>query len=103
MRSVVALALLVVLLTQPAAWAAPARQTGEQPNIVFILLDDLDVRSIEHMPLTMELLASEGLTFRNFLTTLPGCCPARASVLRGQYVHNHGVLRSSGPSGGFGR
>ena len=55
------------------------------------------------MPLTMELLASEGLTLRNFLTTLPGCCPARASVLRGQYVHNHGVLRSSGPLGGFGR
>ena len=42
----------------------------------------------------------KGASFSNFFVSTPGCCPSRASILRGQYTHNHGVLFSSGPDGG---
>ncbi len=81
--------------TEPVATAAPP------PTIVTILLDDLDARSVAEMPKTTALLGEEGVTFANFFATQPGCSPSRASLLRGQYPHNHGVVRSSQPLGGF--
>lgn len=79
---------------RPAAAAVP-------PNIVLIVTDDQDFRSLQEMPNVRKLLTQEGTTFPNFIFSTPGCCPSRASILRGQYTHNHGVLRSKGPNGGF--
>jgi arylsulfatase A-like enzyme len=82
--------------------AAPARrQASEQPNILLILTDDLDTRSLEFMPNVAELLGQQGTTFANFFVTTPLCTPSRASILTGQYVHNNGVLGNAGKSGGF--
>ena len=53
------------------------------------------------MPNVQTLLAEEGVTFANAFVTTPLCCPSRASILRGQYAHNHGVLSNSGDNGGF--
>jgi arylsulfatase A-like enzyme len=55
----------------------------------------------EHMPLTRKLLAGQGLTFSNAFVTHSLCCPSRASILRGQYTHNHQVLTNKYPEGGF--
>ncbi|MBW3631871.1 MAG: sulfatase [Chloroflexi bacterium] len=74
-----------------------------RPNIVLIVTDDMRVDDLEVMPRARELLAARGTTFANSFVTTPGCCPSRASILRGQYTHNHGVLRSSGEFGGFDR
>ena len=74
-----------------------------RPNIVIIVLDDLDTRAVASMPNVQRLLVERGVSFANCLTTLPGCAPARASILRGQYAHNHGLLRSSGEFGGHAR
>ncbi|MBW3633162.1 MAG: sulfatase [Chloroflexi bacterium] len=83
----------------------PANETGNEPttapNIIVIVTDDLDARSVACLPNVQALLAAEGVTFTNAFATTPLCCPSRASILRGQYAHNHGVLSNSGDNGGF--
>ena len=67
-------------------------QTPERPNIVLILADDMMTSDVEHMPQLNSLLTARGTTFGNAFVTDSICCPSRASILRGQYPHNHGVL-----------
>lgn len=86
------------------AESLPDAGDGEtRPNIVVINLDDLDSRSLDGMPSVRAHLVDEGASFESFIVTQPGCTPSRASLLRGQYGNNHGVLRSSGEFGGFQR
>lgn len=73
------------------------------PNIVYIVLDDLDTVAMQHMPKARALVADEGLVFENFFFTYAVCCPSRTSVLTGKYPHNHRVLGNSYPRGGFRR
>ncbi|MBF6611802.1 MAG: sulfatase [Chloroflexi bacterium] len=76
-------------------------QSSGKPNIVFILTDDLDASEVAYMPKLKSLLVDQGTTFSNFFVTDSLCCPSRSSIQRGQYVHNHGVLGNSPPTGGF--
>lgn len=75
--------------------------SGTRPNIVLILLDDLDAEGVAHMPSVRALLEERGTSFANFFVTTPVCGPARASLLRGQYAHNHGMQANTGANGGF--
>ena len=98
-------------LTAPAgASVTAASASGEQgasakkPNVVFILTDDLDLTSYldpSRFPKVNSLLVDKGTTFSNFFVTDSLCCPSRSSILRGQYVHDHGVLGNVGPHGGY--
>jgi arylsulfatase A-like enzyme len=72
-----------------------------QPNIVFIMADDLDVESVRHMPRVQELLGDQGVTFENSFVTSPLCGPTNATILTGQYNFHHGVVNNLYPSGGF--
>jgi arylsulfatase A-like enzyme len=80
---------------------AAAEQAGGQPNIILVLTDDMRADDLAHMPAVQSLLVDQGVTLTNFLATNPSCAPARASILRGQYAHNHGVMRSKGDVGGI--
>src|SRR5215218_9476608 len=75
-------------------------QGPDRPNVILILTDDLDVQLLEeHMedyPNLRE-LAAEGTTFENAFVTDPLCCPSRATILRGQYAHNHEIVGNSWP------
>jgi arylsulfatase A-like enzyme len=52
------------------------------------------------MPVTRRWLRDGGTRFPNAFATTPLCCPSRASILTGQYAHNHGVMsNSAGPTG----
>ena len=96
------LAVLAVLaLVLPTLTALPARAAA-LPNIVLIVTDDQDVRSLKQMPNVHKRIERMGTSFSNFLVSTPGCCPSRASILRGQYTHNHGVLFSDPTPGGSG-
>jgi N-acetylglucosamine-6-sulfatase len=72
-----------------------------RPNIIFILTDDLDAASTSKVPSIKAYMADEGKTFDNAFVTYSLCCPSRATILTGQYPHNH-LVRSNGPPiGGF--
>jgi arylsulfatase A-like enzyme len=87
----------------PAQQVTPTRPgaTPSQPNIVFILTDDLDYAAMSYMPKLQALLTDQGTTLTNFLISMPLCCPSRATILRGQYAHNTQIMGNDLPHGGF--
>jgi N-acetylglucosamine-6-sulfatase len=70
-----------------------------RPNIVMIMVDDMRNDDLRFMPWTRRLIRNPGVRFRNAFAPYPLCCPARASVLSGQYTHNHRVFGVSAPWG----
>lgn len=64
----------------------------ERPNVVLIVVDDLAQDDIEHLPRLRSMIFSTGTGFARFETPNPLCGPSRASILRGQYSHNTGVV-----------
>jgi N-acetylglucosamine-6-sulfatase len=75
-------------------------QTAERPNIVFVMTDDLDERSMEQLDGIREVMGTNGTTFENAYVTYSLCCPSRATILRGQYPHNHEIIGNGLPEGG---
>ena len=74
---------------------AKAQSAPAQPNIVFILADDMRKDDRKYMPNTTALLQSTGITFQNAFVSNALCCPSRATIMRGQYSHNTGVWSNS--------
>jgi N-acetylglucosamine-6-sulfatase len=66
-----------------------------QPNIVFILADDMRKDDLKYMPKTEALLQNAGMTFENAFVSNALCCPSRSTIMRGQYSHNTGVWSNS--------
>lgn len=108
--------LLVVLLTiMPAAsldkdLPPVASATAEEkpleaqkrgkPNVLFIMTDDQAPDTVRHMRHLQRLLVDKGTNFTNSYVTTPHCCPSRATMLRGQYAHNHKIRNNKLPDGG---
>ena len=88
------------ILGAPGSLIAPAAAEA-QPNIVVIMTDDQTVESLRVMPKTRALIGDKGTTFSNSFVSFPLCCPSRATLLTGQYPHNHGVLDNAPPNGGY--
>jgi arylsulfatase A-like enzyme len=85
------------------AYVAPARAAEDpRPNVLMITVDDASPLNLEYMPNVRRLIADRGVTLTNAVAPTPICVPARASLLTGQYAHNHGTHTISGPHGGFG-
>ena len=78
-------------------------QTAGRPNIVFVMTDDLDERSMEQLGGIRDIMGTKGTTFKNAYVTYSLCCPSRATILRGQYPHNHSILGNVPPLGGEGK
>jgi arylsulfatase A-like enzyme len=70
-----------------------ARAAAPRPNVLVIVTDDQrGPNTMEFMPRTMARLRASGTQFTPFYATTPSCCPSRASLMTGRYVHNTGVL-----------
>jgi N-acetylglucosamine-6-sulfatase len=81
--------------------SATVTEASDRPNVILIVTDDQTLEDTRFMPNVQRLLAREGTTFKNAFVTDSLCCPARATILRGQYAHNHQVLGNELPLGGF--
>lgn len=85
----------------------PGRQ--DQPNIVFILADDLgwtDVNSFDPLGRTyyetpnIDQLVGQGIKFTQAYTNAANCSPTRAAMLSGQYYPNQPVYHVGTPREG---
>jgi arylsulfatase A-like enzyme len=74
---------------------------GKRPNILFVLTDDMRLDDLQFMPQVRSLIGDQGVSFDDYFDNVTLCCPARTSILRGQYSHNTGVLTNGGTNGGF--
>ena len=81
--------------------ATPRARPGD--NVIFILTDDQAATELAAMPNTQALIGGQGMTFTRAYIPYPLCCPSRASMLTGEYMHNHGVRGNAGPFGGWER
>src|SRR5690349_9935929 len=93
---------LFLTATTPLGATPPGEDS--RPNIVYILLDDLDfvtTRShlAEVMPFTMERVR-DGVEF-TAARSAAICCEARAAILTGLYQQNNGVFTNGGDFGGY--
>ncbi|KAH8418996.1 hypothetical protein KR222_011869, partial [Zaprionus bogoriensis] len=70
---------------------------AKSPNILLVLSDDQDVELHGLYPLqqTLKMFLRHGTQFTNAFSSTPLCCPSRASLLTGQYAHNHRTLNNS--------
>lgn len=94
-----ALSLMATGISSPQAQG----QEQEQPyNVIYILTDDQRYDELGFMnPVldtpNMDRIAEEGLHLKNAFVTTSLCSPSRASILTGQYMHNHGVVDNNKP------
>jgi arylsulfatase A-like enzyme len=97
-----ALGVLAALLGAPGqgrAHEAVAQDAPTRPNVVVVMADDMRVDDLAFAPNLRRLIAEHGVTFENSFSPFPLCCPARASLLTGQYAHNHRVWWHDPPFG----
>ncbi len=68
-----------------------------------IMTDDQEAVSAREMPKMQALIAAQGVTFQNAISTTPLCSPSRATVLSGRYAHSRNILSNQPPLGGYGK
>lgn len=95
--SILTAALLGLAGAVSAAKEPPLRQANEQPNFLFVMVDDMAPDAIFHDRFdfletpNLQRMADEGAVFNNMFVTTSLCSPSRASILTGTYSHIHGV------------
>ena len=76
----------------------PTAHAEDQPNILFIFLDDFGWKDTSYMGSDfyetphLDALASEGMIFTDAYSCAANCAPARASLLSGQYTPRHQIF-----------
>jgi N-acetylglucosamine-6-sulfatase len=100
-RAALAAAMALVALAAGSLTAGRAEGARIGSNVIFILTDDMTSSELAGMPNVMSEIAGQGTTFSRAYVSFPLCCPSRATMLSGQYMHNHGVRGNFPPQGGW--
>ncbi len=73
----------------------------EQPNILLFLTDQHRLSAVGAYGPTpcqtpnIDQLAQEGVRFETVYTACPVCTPTRATIMTGEFPHNHGMLQNT--------
>jgi N-acetylglucosamine-6-sulfatase len=94
---------ILALLAGPVPSGRTDSPVPEPLNVLVIMTDDQTEADMLALPKTRALLGGRGTTFANSFASYPLCCPSRATLLTGQYPHNHGVRANAPPLGGYPR
>ncbi|HEU5265657.1 MAG TPA: sulfatase [Jatrophihabitans sp.] len=97
------LALLAVTAAGCSADSTPSptpKRASAQPNIVFVLTDDLSMNLISHMP-HVRAMQRAGTTMSRYYVVDSLCCPSRSAIFTGEYPHDNGVFTNHDPDGGY--
>lgn len=85
---------------------APAHAGADQPNVLFVYLDDFGWRDTGYMGSDfyetphLDRLARDGVIFTEAYSPAANCAPARASLMSGQYTPRHRIFNvGTGPRG----
>jgi arylsulfatase A-like enzyme len=74
---------------------------SDRPNVVFVLTDQFRAHALGCMgneqvqTPTLDGFARESVVFERGFSNAPVCCPARGSILTGQYPDTHGVTTNN--------
>jgi N-acetylglucosamine-6-sulfatase len=96
-------ALVAAVAAQSLLGESATAQSGDRPNVVMLLTDDQTLDEMSGLPETSSLIGGRGTTFSRAYVSYPLCCPSRAAILTGQYMHDNGVHGNSPPDGGYQR
>jgi N-acetylglucosamine-6-sulfatase len=92
----VTLGVLVFTLTSLVSSAFLDNSSAQAPkNIIIMMTDDQNVDSLPVMRKLMGFPEGSWVNFTNAIANDSICCPARATVLTGQYVYITGVINNS--------
>ena len=72
----------------PTGLSEPA--VPRRANILIVITDD-QRQGLNVMPAVRKYFTEQGRTYPSAFVTTPVCCPSRASIMTGQYAHNHHV------------
>ena len=77
-----------------SAGAQTAAPPGSRPNVMVVLMDDMrgGEDSMVAMPNVIRWMRQGGTEFPEGYVNTPLCCPERATIWSGRYMHNHGVV-----------
>ena len=92
-RAITALVVVTAILAPgPDAAVGKKIRRPSRPNILIVMTDDQRADTLEVMPAVRHWFNDLGTTYPNAFNATPLCCPDRASVMTGQYAHNHRVV-----------
>jgi arylsulfatase A-like enzyme len=96
---------VIAIIALNLIWKPPtsAQQTTQQPNIVYILADDLGWKDVgfhgsDIKTPNIDKLAKGGVVLEQFYAE-PMCTPTRAALMTGRYPHRYGLQTGAIPSG----
>ncbi len=78
-------------------------KSNDIPNVVFVFADQWRAQDLGYAGNTqvrtpnLDKLANEAVVFKNAISNIPVCTPARASLMTGQYPLTHGVFYNDKP------